>query len=150
MKLQPGDPAPDFSATDQNGNEIRLKDLRGKKVVLYFYPKDFTPTCTAQACNLRDHHAELVRKGYVVIGVSPQDAETHKRFEQKHQLPFALLADPDKTLIKKYGVWGKKNFMGRSFMGVLRTTFVINEKGIIEKIIDQVKASNHADQIVSS
>ncbi|MCS6992163.1 MAG: thioredoxin-dependent thiol peroxidase [Chitinophagales bacterium] len=148
--LQVGSLAPDFSAKDQHGRSVRLKDFRGKKVVLYFYPQDFTPTCTTQACNLRDHYQTLSKKGYVVIGVSPQDVASHQKFAERHQLPFILLADPDQTIIKKYGVWGEKSLYGRRYMGVFRTTFVIDENGRIEKIISKVKAKEHAAQILES
>jgi thioredoxin-dependent peroxiredoxin len=131
MQLKPGDKAPAFTATDQDGNVHSLKEFIGKKVVLYFYPKDNTETCTKEACNLRDNYASLKKKGIVVLGVSLDNEKSHKRFEKKYNLPFILLADPDKKIIDDYGVWAEKKFMGRTFMGTLRTTFLINEKGKI-------------------
>lgn len=148
--LMPGDAAPLFSATDQHGNVISLESLKGKKVVLYFYPKDDTPGCTAEACNLRDNHSDLISKGYVVLGVSPDPLKSHVKFTEKYQLPFSLLPDPDKKIIQAYEVWGPKKMMGKSYNGVYRTTFVIDEKGIIEKIFTQVDTKNHADQILTS
>jgi peroxiredoxin Q/BCP len=148
--LKPGDAAPDFAATDQHGNEIALKSLKGKKVVLYFYPKDDTPGCTAEACNLRDNHTDLINKGYVVIGVSPDALKAHTKFTEKYELPFSLLPDTDKKIIQAYGVWGPKKFMGKSYDGVYRTTFLIDENGKIEKIFDQVDTKNHTSQILNS
>lgn len=150
ISLKTGDPAPDFAATDQHGNEITLKSLRGKKVVLYFYPKDDTPGCTAEACNLRDNHTELIKKGYVVVGVSPDAPKSHTKFTEKYELPFSLLPDTEKKIIQAYGVWGPKKFMGKSYDGVFRTTFVIDENGIIEKLFTQVDTKNHTDQILNS
>lgn len=147
--LREGDTAPDFAARNQHGNLIRLSDFRGKKVVLYFYPQDFTPTCTVQACNLRDNYAALKKKGYEVLGISPQDEASHQRFAQRHQLPFTLLADTDKAISKKYGAWGQKTLFGHKYMGIKRMTFVIDENGVIEKIISKVKARDHAAQIVN-
>jgi len=146
--LKPGDVAPAFSATDQHGNEISLQALKGKKVILYFYPKDNTPGCTAQACDLRDNHSDLTSKGYVVIGVSPDPLKSHTKFTEKYELPFSLLPDTEKTIINSYGVWGPKKFMGKSYEGVLRTTFVIDEQGIVEQVITQVFTQNHAAQIL--
>lgn len=148
--LKPGDVAPDFAATDQHGNEIALRSLKGKKVVLYFYPKDDTPGCTAEACNLRDNHSDLINKGYVVIGVSPDALKAHTKFTEKYELPFSLLPDTDKKIIQAYGVWGPKKFMGKSYDGVYRTTFLIDENGKIEKIFDQVDTKNHSFQILNS
>jgi len=148
--LKPGDAAPLFSATDQHGNVISLESLKGKKVVLYFYPKDDTPGCTAEACNLRDNHSELINRGFVIIGVSPDPLKSHEKFTAKYELPFSLLPDTDKTIIQLYGVWGPKKFMGKSYDGVFRTTFVIDEKGLIEKVFTQVDTKNHTDQILSS
>jgi peroxiredoxin Q/BCP len=148
--LKPGDAAPLFSATDQHGNVISLESLKGKKVVLYFYPKDDTPGCTVEACNLRDNHSELINQGYVVIGVSPDPLKSHEKFTQKYELPFSLLPDTDKKVIQAYGVWGPKKFMGKSYDGVFRTTFVINENGMIEKVFTQVDTKNHTDQILNS
>ena len=148
--LMPGDAAPLFSATDQHGNVISLESLKGKKVVLYFYPKDDTSGCTAEACNLRDNHSDLISQGYVVLGVSPDPLKSHVKFTEKYQLPFSPLPDPEKTIIQAYEVWGPKKMMGKSYNGVYRTTFVIDEKGIIEKIFTQVDTKNHTNQILSS
>ena len=148
--LKEGMTAPDFKAKDQDGNIVSLKELRGKKVVLYFYPKDNTPTCTVEACNLRDNYAKLKKKGYVVIGISADDEKSHRKFIEKHKLPFNLLADTDKEIIKAYDVWGRKKFMGREFDGIIRTTFVIDEKGKIEKVITKVKSKEHTEQIFGS
>ena len=148
--LKPGDAAPLFSATDQHGNIISLESLKGKKIVLYFYPKDDTPGCTAEACNLRDNHSELIKQGYVVLGVSPDPLKSHVKFTEKYELPFSLLPDPDKNIIQAYGVWGPKKFMGKSYDGVFRTTFVIDENGMIEKLFTQVDTKNHTDQILYS
>lgn len=145
--LKPGDIAPAFSATDQFGNLVSSESLRGKKVALYFYPKDDTPGCTAEACNLRDNYTELINKGFVVIGVSPDAAKAHTKFTEKYSLPFPLLPDTEKEIIKAYGVWGPKKFMGKSYEGVYRTTFVIDESGVIEKVIAQVDTKNHATQL---
>lgn len=146
--LKQGSKAPDFKAKDQNGNTISLKDYRGKRVALYFYPHDNTPTCTTQACNIRDNFALLKKAGIVVIGVSIDTEKSHKKFEEKFQLPFALVADPDRKIVEAYGVWGLKKFMGREFDGTHRVTFLINEKGIIEHIIDKVKSKEHSAQIL--
>ncbi len=148
--LKPGDAAPRFSATDQNGNVISLESLKGKKVVLYFYPKDDTPGCTAEACNLRDNHSELIKQGYVVIGVSPDPVAKHLKFAAKYELPFSLLPDIDKSIIQAYGVWGPKKFMGKSYDGVFRTTFVIDEQGMIEKVFTQVDTKEHTAQILKA
>lgn len=147
--LQIGDKAPDFSSTDQNGNLVSLESLKGKKIVLYFYPKDDTPGCTVEACNLRDNYLDLLAKGYSVVGVSPDPVAKHLKFSEKYTLPFPLLPDTEKHIIKSYGVWGPKKFMGKSYEGVHRTTFVINSDGHIEKIITQVDTKNHAQQIIS-
>jgi peroxiredoxin Q/BCP len=148
ITLQEGDKAPAFQGKDQNGKKISLSELKGKKVVLYFYPEDDTPTCTVQACNLRDNYALLKKNGFEVIGVSPNDEKSHKKFETKFNLPFTLLADPDHTIINKYGVWGEKQMFGNKYMGVHRTTFVINEKGVISKIFLRPKNKQHAEEIV--
>lgn len=148
VTLKPGDAAPLFSATDQHGKLISLDALKGKKVVLYFYPKDDTPGCTAEACNLRDNHSELIKDGYVVIGVSPDPLQKHEKFTEKYELPFSLLPDTEKTIIMAYGAWGQKKFLGKTYDGVLRSTFVINEKGIIEKVFTQVDTKNHTSQIL--
>ncbi len=148
--LKPGDVAPLFTATDQHGYLITLESLKGKKVVLYFYPKDDTPGCTAEACNLRDNHSELINKGYVVIGVSPDPLSKHEKFSAKYELPFSLLPDTEKQIIQAYGVWGPKKFMGKNYDGVYRTTFVIDEKGLIEKVFTQVDTKEHTAQILKS
>lgn len=150
ITLKEGDKAPAFSAKDQNGNKVSLSELKGKKVVLYFYPEDDTPTCTIQACNLRDNYALLKKNGFEVLGVSPNDEKSHKKFETKFSLPFTLLADPDHVIINKYGVWGEKQMFGNKYMGVHRTTFVINEKGVISKIFLRPKNKQHAEEIVSA
>ena len=146
--LKEGDKAPAFSGVDQNGNPVSLDDFKGKKLILYFYPKDSTPGCTKEACNLRDNYELLKEKGFEILGVSPDSAKRHQNFIAKHNLPFPLLVDEDLKTIKAYGVWGEKNFMGRKFMGVLRTTFVIDENGTIEKVITKVKVAKHAEQIL--
>lgn len=148
MKLRKGSKAPDFSSTDQDGNTISLKEFKGKKVALYFYPQDNTPTCTDQACNLRDNIGKLKKHGIQVLGVSPDTERKHKNFEKKFSLPFPLLADTDHEIINAYGVWGEKTLFGRSYMGVHRVTFLINEEGKIAHIISKVKASDHAGQIL--
>jgi len=148
MKLHPGDKAPAFTSTDQNGNIVSLKDLKGQKVVLYFYPKDNTETCIKEACNLRDNFAALRKKGVVVIGVSADNEKSHKKFETKFSLPFILLADTDMKIIHAYDVWAEKTFMGRTYMGILRTTFLINEKGKIDHIIEKVESKRHTEQIM--
>ena len=147
--LKEGDKAPDFSGKDQNGSTVSLNDFRGNKLVLYFYPKDSTPGCTSQACNLRDNYDMLLKNGYKVLGVSADTAKSHQKFAEKNNLPFPLIADTDKEIIEAYGVWGKKKFMGREFMGINRTTFVINQEGIIEEIIGKVQTKDHTKQIIS-
>lgn len=147
-KLKEGDKAPAFSVKNENGDLISLKELKGKKVVLYFYPQDDTPTCTIESCNLRDNYSELKRKGYEVFGVSPDGEKSHQKFIKKFKLPFSLLADTEKEIIKAYDVWGGKKVFGRSYDGLIRTTFVIDEKGVIEKIIREVEAKNHSEQIL--
>ena len=149
MSLTPGVPAPDFTVKDQNGNTVSLHDFKGKKVVLYFYPKDDTPGCTAQACNLRDNISALRAKDIAVLGVSTDSEKSHKKFEEKFSLPFPLLADADKHIVEAYGVWGEKKFMGRNYMGTNRVTFLINEAGIIDHIIDKVETGDHTTQIVN-
>lgn len=148
MPLQPGDPAPDFETRDQDGNPVRLSDFRGKKLVLYFYPKDDTPGCTAEACDLRDNYERFLAQGYAVLGVSVDDEKSHQKFIQKFNLPFPLLADTDHQLVNDYGVWGEKNMYGRTFMGVLRKTFVIDEVGVIDDVIEKVDTKNHSAQIL--
>lgn len=150
ITLKPGDKAPLFSSTDQNGNPISLDALKGKKVVLYFYPKDDTPGCTAEACNLRDNHEDLIKNGYIVLGVSPDPIKSHTKFTEKYELPFSLLPDTEKEIITAYGAWGPKKFMGKSYEGVLRSTFVIGETGLIEKVFTQVDTKNHTAQILEA
>lgn len=146
-KLKEGMKAPDFKGTDQNGREIRLSDFAGKKLVLYFYPKDNTPGCTAEACSLRDNYDELLEKGFAVIGVSADSEKSHKGFATKHSLPFPLIADASKKIMDDYGVFGEKKLYGKTFLGVHRTTFIIDEEGIIEKVISKVQTADHAQQI---
>jgi thioredoxin-dependent peroxiredoxin len=149
-ELKIGDKAPDFNATDQDGKPIRLKDFKGKKVILYFYPKDNTPGCTAEACNLRDNNEMLIKKGYMIIGVSADDEKSHKNFIAKNVLPFPLIPDKGKNIIKEYGAWGKKKLYGKEYEGIIRMTFIISEDGIIENIITKVDTKNHTDQILKS
>jgi peroxiredoxin Q/BCP len=146
--LNVGDTAPDFTANNQDGKNISLKELKGKKVILYFYPKDDTPGCTAEACNLRDNYNDLIKHGFEVIGVSPDGEQSHTKFKSKYDLPFNLVADPGKTILKSYGAWGKKKMYGKEYEGVLRTTYVINEDGKIEKVILKVDTNNHTKQIL--
>lgn len=148
MKLKPGDKAPDFESIDQNGNPIRLSDFTGKKIVLYFYPKDNTPGCTAESCNLRDNYKALQEQGYAVIGVSGDSVKSHKKFVEKYDLPFPLVADEDKSVHEAYGTWGEKQMYGKTYMGTLRTTFVISEDGIIREVIEKVKTNDHTAQIL--
>lgn len=145
--LKEGMKAPDFKGTDQDGREIGLSDFAGKKLVLYFYPKDNTPGCTAEACSLRDNYDELLEKGFAVIGVSADSERSHKGFAAKHSLPFPLIADTSKKIMDDYGVFGEKKLYGKIFLGVHRTTFIIDENGIVEKIISKVQTSDHARQI---
>ncbi len=146
-----GDKAPEILGIDQDGKEIRLSDYKGKKVVLYFYPKDLTSGCTAQACNLRDNYDALKAKGYAVIGASIQDEKSHRKFIEKNSLPFPLIADTDLKLVEAFGVYGEKKMYGRTYMGTFRTTFIINEDGIVERILDpkQIKTKDHAAQILA-
>jgi thioredoxin-dependent peroxiredoxin len=144
--LSVGDKAPQIKANDQNGKTFDLSAMKGSKVVLYFYPKNDTPGCTAEACNLRDNYIDLLAKGYEVVGVSPDDLTSHLKFSEKFELPFPLLPDPEKVIINAYGVWGPKKFMGKSYEGVNRTTFIIDEDGNIERIIEKVDTKNHAGQ----
>lgn len=148
MSLNIGDKAPLFSVNDQNGQTISLEQFKGKKIVLYFYPKDNTPGCTKQACNLRDNYQALLDAGYVVLGVSADSEEAHQKFINKYELPFPLLADTEKEIIEAYGIWQEKNTFGKKYMGIVRTTYVINEEGIIEDIIKKVKTDNHTEQII--
>lgn len=150
MNLHPGDAAPNFTALNQQGESVSLSDFRGKKVVIYFYPKDDTPGCTAQACNLRDNYSELQQAGYEVIGVSGDGVKSHDKFASKYELPFTLLADEDKAINEAYGVWKEKSMYGRTYLGTVRTTFVIDEEGIITDIIEKVKTNDHTAQILNS
>ena len=148
--LKIGDPAPAFAATDQNDKPVSLAKYKGKKVVLYFYPKDDTPSCTKEACSFRDHYSKLKRKGYIVIGVSADTQKSHLKFTAKYDLPFILIADTDRHIIDAYGVWGLKKFMGIKYMGIHRITFVIDENGKIEKIIDKVNSAEASAQILET
>jgi len=145
-----GKKAPAFNGVDQNGEKISLKDLAGKRVILYFYPHDATPTCTQQACNLRDNYSDLLQDGFEVIGISTDPVKKHKKFETKYELPFALIADEDHSIADKYGVWGEKKFMGRIFDGIHRTTFLIDEKGKIKAVITKPHTKVHTDEIMEA
>lgn len=146
--LTEGIKAPLFTAKDQNGNTISLEGLKGKKVILYFYPKDDTPGCTAEACNLRDNYEELKNQGFEILGVSPDDEKSHNKFIEKYTLPFTLIPDPEKDILMKYEAWGEKNMYGNIKMGVLRKTYIIDEEGSIQKIIKKVDTKNHTEQIL--
>lgn len=148
MELTTGKKAPDFTVNDQDGKAVKLTDFRGKKVVLYFYPKDMTSGCTAESCNLRDNYTFLQKQGYEVLGVSTDDEKSHRKFIEKEKLPFRLLADTDKLLHTKYGTWIEKSMYGRKYMGTARVTFIIDEQGIIEEIIQKVDTQNHTEQIL--
>ena len=148
--LKEGSTAPAFKTKDANGETVNLKDLRGQKVVLYFYPKDDTPGCTKEACSFRDAFSQYKKKGIAVLGVSPDTEAKHQKFATKYQLPFTLLADTDKSIAEAYGVWGEKKFMGRTYMGVHRTTFLIDEKGKIKKIFEKVKPEDHASEVLKA
>jgi peroxiredoxin Q/BCP len=148
--LKEGDKAPAFTGIDQDGNKVSLNDFKGQKIVLFFYPEDDTPTCTVQACNLRDNYSLLTKNGFKVIGISPDDVKSHQKFKEKFSLPFTLVADPDHKIIDKYGVWGQKKLYGREYMGLHRTTFIVNEKGIISKIFLRPRNKAHAEEIVKS
>ncbi len=148
MALTTGNKAPDFKSKDQDGKEISLASLKGKKVVLYFYPRDMTPGCTAEACSLRDNYKTLQKAGYEVLGVSSDNEKTHKKFIEKENLPFRLLADTDKSVHEKYGAWIEKSMYGRKYMGTARITYVINESGVITEVIEKVDTKNHAGQIL--
>lgn len=147
-KLKPGDKAPAFSGIDQNGNKVSLNDFNGKDLVLYFYPKDDTPGCTAEACNFRDNYAALKAKGYEVVGVSVDSDESHRKFREKYELPFTLLADEDKKIVEDYGVWGEKNMYGRKYMGTNRVTFVIDGNGVIRHVIQKVDTKDASRQVL--
>jgi peroxiredoxin Q/BCP len=148
MSLKVGDTAPDFSVNDQSGKPVKLSDFKGKKVVLYFYPKDNTPGCTAEACNLRDNYQALMKAGYIVLGVSTDNEKSHQKFIDKFELPFPLLADTEKEIHEKYGTWVEKSMYGRKYMGTARVTFIIDENGKIEEIIEKVKTKDHTAQIL--
>jgi peroxiredoxin Q/BCP len=147
-KLQKGDKAPDFTAVDQEGKTHSLSDYKGKKLVVFFYPAANTPSCTIEVCNLRDNYSSFTKEGYALLGVSADTQKKQANFKNKFELPFPLLADEDKKVIEAFGVWGPKKFMGREFDGIHRTTFVINENGIIEEVIQKVKTKEHAAQIL--
>lgn len=149
-KLKVGDKAPDFEGTNQDGKKVGLKDFAGKKLILYFYPKDNTPGCTAESCNLNDNYDSWLEKGYEVLGVSPDSEKSHQNFKNKYNLKFDLIADTEKEILQKYGAWGEKNMYGKKYMGVLRTTFVIDENGVIEEIFEKVKTKDHTNQIIKS
>lgn len=151
MALKIGDKIPEVLGINQDGQEVKASDYAGHKLVLYFYPKDSTPGCTAEACSFRDNFSALRKAGYQIVGVSVDSEKSHKKFIEKQQLPFPLIADTDKTLVEAFGVWGEKTFMGRKFMGTIRTTFLIDESGVIEKIIGpkEIKTKEHAEQILN-
>lgn len=148
--LTEGQKAPAFKGLDQDGNSISLAGLKGKNILLYFYPEDDTPTCTLQACNLRDNFGLLKQKGFTVVGISPDDVKKHKKFEEKFDLPFTLIADPEHAIIDKYGVWGEKQLYGRKYIGLHRTTFIIDKKGIIRKIFLKPKSKQHTEEILAA
>jgi peroxiredoxin Q/BCP len=147
VNLKVGDPAPPINATDQDGRRITLEEYRGKKIVLYFYPKDNTPGCTAEACDLRDHYSQFVQQDFEVIGVSADSESSHKKFIKKHDLPFRLISDGGKKVLQDYGAWGEKKLYGRPYTGILRKTFIIDENGIIIRIIEKVNTGGHSQQI---
>ena len=149
-ELSEGQKAPDFTANDQNGKSISLSDLTGRDVILYFYPKDDTPGCTAEACSFRDNYQSLLKQGFEVLGVSTDDERSHQKFISKYDLPFSLIADTDKKIVQAYGVWVEKNMYGKKYMGVARKTFIIDKKGLIKKIIDKVDTKNSSAQILDS
>jgi thioredoxin-dependent peroxiredoxin len=148
MSLKPGDKAPSFTGKDQDGKPIKLSDYKGEKVVLYFYPNDDTPGCTAESCNLRDNYAKFKKANYAIIGVSANDEKSHQKFIKKYALPFPLVADTDMSINKMYGVWREKNTFGKTYMGTVRTTFIVDENGIIEDIIEKVNTEDHTAQIL--
>ena len=150
ITLKEGSKAPAFKGKDQDGKTVSLADYKGKKLVLYFYPQDDTPTCTVQACNLRDNYGILKNNGFEVLGISPDEEKKHKKFEDKYDLPFTLLADPKHVIIDKYGVWGEKQLYGRTYMGLHRTTFLIDEKGIIRKIFLKPKSKQHSEEVLKA
>lgn len=146
-QLKEGMAAPGFEGVDQNGKLVKMSDFRGKKIVLYFYPKDNTPGCTTEACNLRDNYNAFLKKGFTVIGVSVDDVKSHNKFAEKFSLPFPLIADTGMKIVNDYGVWQEKSMYGKKYMGTVRTTFIIDEKGIIEKVISKVETKSHSEQI---
>ncbi len=148
--LKAGDKAPDFSGINQDGKKIKLGDFTGKKLILYFYPKDDTPGCTAESCNLNDNYNDWLEKGFEVVGVSPDGVESHQKFRKKFGLKFDLIADTEKEILQAYGAWGEKSMYGKKYMGVLRTTFVIDENGIIQEVFEKVKTKDHTNQILES
>ena len=148
--IEEGKPAPDFTLKTDSGEEVTLSALRGRQVVLYFYPKDDTPGCTTQACGIRDTYGEFERTGAVVLGISPDDVRSHEKFKQKYSLPFTLLADEGHKVAEDYGVWGEKKYMGRTYMGVDRSTFVIDENGDVKKVMHKVKPDTHADDVLAA
>jgi peroxiredoxin Q/BCP len=149
-KLKVGDKAPDFEGINQDGKKVSLKDFAGKKLILYFYPKDNTPGCTAESCNLNDNYNDWLDKGFEVLGVSPDSVKSHQNFKNKYNLKFDLIADTEKEILQKYGAWGEKNMYGKKYMGVLRTTFIIDENGVIKEIFEKVKTKDHTNQIIKS
>jgi peroxiredoxin Q/BCP len=148
--LKAGEKAPDFSGINQDHNEIKLSDFAGKKLILYFYPKDNTPGCTAESCNLNDNYNNWLEKGFEVVGVSPDSVESHQKFRDKFGLRFDLIADTEKEILQAYGAWGEKSMYGKKYMGVLRTTFIIDENGIIQEVFEKVKTKDHTNQILES
>lgn len=148
-RLEVGVAAPQFTGKDQEGNQVSLQDFKGKKLILYFYPKDDTPGCTAEACNLRDNYEDLISRGFAIVGISPDNEKSHGKFRSKYNLPFSLLADPETAIIKAYGAWGEKSMYGKKYEGVLRTTFVIDETGHILRIISKVNTGDHTQQILN-
>jgi len=148
--MKVGDKVPEFSSYDQDGNDVKLSDFKGKKLIVFFYPKANTPTCTVEACNLRDNYKMLQEAGYQILGVSADSQKRQSNFKNKFSFPYPLLADEDHTLLNIFGVWGEKKFMGRTFDGIHRKTFVIDENGVVSKVIDKVKAKDHANQILES
>jgi peroxiredoxin Q/BCP len=148
--VEEGKPAPDFELKSDSGETVKLSDLRGKQVVLYFYPKDDTPGCTTQACGIRDAYGEFEQAGAVVLGVSPDAESSHVKFKQKYELPFTLLADSGHEVAERYGVWGEKKFMGKTYMGVARSTFVIGEDGNVKRVMHKVKPASHADDVLAA
>jgi peroxiredoxin Q/BCP len=148
--VEEGKPAPDFELTSDAGEKVRLSELRGRPVVLYFYPRDDTPGCTTQACGIRDAYDEFEQAGAVVLGVSPDRERSHVKFKQKYGLPFTLLSDPDHAVAEQYGVWGEKTYMGRKFLGVTRSTFVVDEAGLVKKVFPKVKPATHAEDVLAA